>query len=102
MFERIVRSSQHGRFDANGESWKRAGDTGKLNCAPNRLRGQGSTTTGGEEALCKVTTIDSAALVPTKPGTGERMAAIECGGSISWTDCPHRHWLARRFKTLAS
>ena len=58
MFERIVRSSQHGRFDANGESWKRAGDS-KLNCAPNRLRGQGSATTGGEEAFCKVTTIDS-------------------------------------------
>ena len=38
---------------------ERASDTGKLNCAPNQLGGQGSATTGGEEALRKVTTIDS-------------------------------------------
>ena len=38
---------------------ERASDTGKLNCAPNRLGGQGSATTGGEEALRKLTAIDS-------------------------------------------
>ena len=36
-----------------------ASDTGKLECASNWLGGQGSTTTGGEEALHKVTAIDS-------------------------------------------
>ena len=36
-----------------------ASDTGKLECASNWLGGQGSTTTGGEEALRKVTAIDS-------------------------------------------
>ena len=38
---------------------ERASDTGKLNCAPNRLKGQDPTTTGGEEAVHKVTAIDS-------------------------------------------
>ena len=36
-----------------------ASDTGKLECASNWLGGQGSTTTDGEEALRKVTAIDS-------------------------------------------
>ena len=36
-----------------------ASDTGKLECASNWLGGQGSTTTGGEEALHKVTAFDS-------------------------------------------
>ena len=36
-----------------------ASDTGKLECASNWLGGQGSTPTGGEEALRKVTAIDS-------------------------------------------
>ena len=36
-----------------------ASDTGKLECASNWLGGQGFTTTGGEEALRKVTAIDS-------------------------------------------
>ena len=38
---------------------ERASYTGKLNCVPNRLGGEGSATTGGEEAPRKVTTIDS-------------------------------------------
>ena len=36
-----------------------ASDTGKLECARNRLGGQGYGTTGGEEALHQVTAIDS-------------------------------------------
>ena len=36
-----------------------ASDTGKLECASNWLGGQGTTATGGEEALHKVTAIDS-------------------------------------------
>ena len=52
------------KFSAWLAGWKRcktegASDTGKLECASNWLGGEGSTTTGGEEALHKVTAIDS-------------------------------------------
>ena len=59
-----------------------ASDTGKLECATNQPGGQGCATTGGEEAL--------------------HQAAIHSESSISWTGCPHRHWLARCLKTLVS
>ena len=40
-------------------AWLKLERAGKLNCTQDRLAGQGSATTGGEEALRKVTTIDS-------------------------------------------
>ena len=48
-----------------------ASDTGKLECAPNRPGGQGSATTGGEEALHQVTAIDSGESPRTHRGSQE-------------------------------
>ena len=63
---------------------ERASDTGKLKCAPDRLGGQGSATTGGEEALRKMTTI----------GSGM--------SPCLYRRSQDRQWSARCFKTLAS
>ena len=57
-----------------------ANDTGRLECALNWLGGQGSTTTGGEEALHKVTAIDSGmspCLYRRSQEQEKRTAAIE-------------------------